>query len=32
MQIDDGMIEEDLLIDTLCRFQLRHELEEAMRE
>ena len=32
MQIDDGMMEEDLLIDTLFRFQLRAELEEAMRE
>lgn len=31
-QVDDEMIEEDLLIDTLFRFQLRHELEEAMRE
>ena len=31
-QIDDEMIEEDLLIDTLYRFHLRAELEEAMRE
>ena len=31
-QVDDEMIEGDLLIDTLFRFHLRAELEEAMRE
>ena len=31
-QVDDEMIEEDLLIDTVFRFHLRAELEEAMSE
>lgn len=31
-QIDDEMVDRNLLIDTLFRFHLREELEEAMRE
>ena len=31
-QVDDEMIEEDLLIDTGFRYQLRAELEEMMAE
>ena len=31
-QVDDDMLAEDLLIDTIYQFHLRAELEEAMRE
>ena len=31
-QVDDEMVEQDLLIDTIYQFHLRAELEEAMRE
>ena len=31
-QVDDEMLAEDLLIDTIYQFHLRAELEEAMRE